>query len=48
MGSVKANSKNSELNIFTVNDLMEKTDNQHKSKWSLAFGNITFINLISC
>lgn len=45
MGSVKTNIKNSELNIFTVNDLMEKTD---QSKWSLAFGKIIFMNLISC
>lgn len=36
-GSIKINSKNIE-HIFTIDDLIEKTKNQHQSQWTIAFG----------
>lgn len=42
-GSAKTNSKYSEQNIFTVNNLMEKIGHQHQSKWPLAFGEFVYI-----
>lgn len=47
-GSVKFNSKNLE-NIFTVDDLLDKSKNQHQSQWTMTIGksvcNINFLNI---
>lgn len=38
-GSKKINYKNNDR-IFTVNDLIDKSENQHHSQWSLAIGEL--------
>lgn len=40
-GSAKVNSKRAER-IFTVDDLIKNTENEHQSQWSLAIGMMIF------
>lgn len=41
MGSMKVNYTNNDR-IFTVDDLIDKSKNQHQSQWSLAIGKLIF------